>query len=81
MDASIEGRVQFLGKSRVKWAADARFREVAPNPRRTRQTKPGSSGAENVVDFEGLVDLVEPFDPVGGPAAAALIQWQLELAQ
>jgi len=33
------------------------------------------------VDFERLVDLVEPLRPVGGTAAAALVERQLQLAQ
>ena len=40
-----------------------------------------SSGAEDVVEFKRLVDLGEPFGPVGGTAAAALIERQFQLAQ
>src|SRR5580704_11512752 len=39
------------------------------------------SGAEDVVDFERLVDLGEPLGAVGGAAAAALIERQFQLAQ
>src|SRR5450631_201828 len=42
---------------------------------------PQSLGAEDVVDFERLVDLGEPFRPVGGPAAATLVERQFQLAQ
>src|SRR5258708_35353334 len=41
----------------------------------------GNSGAEDVVGLERLVDLGEPFGPVGGAAAAALVERQLELTQ
>jgi hypothetical protein len=37
--------------------------------------------ADNVVDFQRLVDLGEPFRPVRRPPAAAFIKRQLELAQ
>jgi len=37
--------------------------------------------SENVVEFERLVDLCEPFGPVGCAAAAALIERQFQLAQ
>src|SRR5260221_13077015 len=39
------------------------------------------SGAEDVVDFERLVDLGEPLGPVGCAAAAALVERQFQLAQ
>jgi hypothetical protein len=38
-----------------------------------------SLSAEDVVDFERLVDLGEPFGPVGGAAAAPLVQRQFQL--
>src|SRR5882724_3726922 len=38
-------------------------------------------GADDVVDFERLVDLVEPFGPVRRAAPAALIERKLQLAQ
>src|ERR1700689_2862161 len=40
-----------------------------------------ASGAEDVVDFERLVELIEPFGTVGGAAATAFIERQFELAQ
>jgi len=33
-------------------------------------------GAEDIVELERLVDLGEPFGPVGGAAAAALVERQ-----
>src|SRR4051794_33905752 len=38
-------------------------------------------GAEDVVDFERLVDLGEPFGPAGGAAATAFVERQLQLTQ
>src|SRR5882724_13363280 len=38
-------------------------------------------GADDVVDFERLVDLVEPFGPVRRAAPAALVERKLQLAQ
>src|SRR6476469_3738989 len=37
--------------------------------------------AEDVVKFERLVDLAEPFGAVGCPATTALVERQLQLAQ
>src|SRR5580704_9920997 len=39
------------------------------------------SGAQDVVDFERLVDLAEPFGAVGCAAAAALVERKLQLPQ
>src|SRR6185437_14002412 len=39
------------------------------------------SRANDVMKFERLVELVEPFGPVGRAAAAAFVQRQLQLAQ
>src|SRR5882724_12374798 len=50
-------------------------------PVRRRWRWGSGSGAEDVMDFKRLVDLVEPFGPVGGAAAAALIERQFQLAQ
>src|SRR3984957_5471956 len=41
----------------------------------------GVSGLQDVVDFERLVDLAEPFGAVGCAAPAALVERQLQLAQ
>src|SRR5438046_160948 len=38
-------------------------------------------GADDVVEFERLVDLVEPFGPIRSAAPAALIERKLQLAQ
>src|SRR6185295_12422905 len=41
----------------------------------------GDSGAEDVVGLKRLVDLSEPFGPVGSAAAAAFVERQFQLTQ
>src|ERR1700748_7744 len=50
-------------------------------PRPIACLKSGLRRPEDVVDIERLVDLIEPFGPVGCAAPAALIDRQFQLAQ
>jgi hypothetical protein len=40
-----------------------------------------ASGAENIVDFERLIDLGKPFGTIGGAAAATFVERQIQLPQ
>jgi hypothetical protein len=71
----------FLNKRGVKsGASTARFR-LSARPKPIACLKSDFRGAEDVVDLERLVELIEPFGPVGCAAAAALIDRQFQLAQ
>ena len=51
------------------------------NPKNKLSELPTPSGAEDVMEFERLVDLGEPFGAIGCAAAAAFIERQFQLAQ
>jgi len=61
-------------------AFTARFR-LRAWPKPNACLKSDFRGAEDVVDLERLVDLIEPFGPIGCAAATALIDWQFQFAQ